>query len=103
MPVTLQTPFGVQCKPYGEARSAEFYARHNGTPFPSDCAVMHFISVLYTITDGWSGARERAKFDKRNSSKNVVWFQNNVGWFLKFGGNTNINRLLFADWSVSKI
>ena len=24
MPVTLQTPFGVQCKPYGEARSAEF-------------------------------------------------------------------------------
>ena len=25
MPVTLQSPFGVQCKPYGEARSAEFW------------------------------------------------------------------------------
>ena len=45
----------------------------------------------------------RVKIDKRNLSKNVVWFQKNVARFQKFGGNTIINRLLFADWSVSKI
>ena len=45
----------------------------------------------------------RVIIDTRNPFKNVVWFQKNVARFQNFRGNTNINRLLFADWSVSKI
>ena len=41
--------------------------------------------------------RYRLKIYKRNPFKNVGWFQKNVGRFQKFGGNTNVNRLLFSD------
>ena len=43
MPVTLQSPFGVQCKPYGETRSAEFDGTDGTTVFfsPEKKKVLH--------------------------------------------------------------
>ena len=51
MTVTLQSPFGVQCKPYGEARSAEFYFSVIIGWFCQSGLISSFWSELLTV--GW--------------------------------------------------